>query len=319
MLSPELVFVESPPDRVFLDVQDELRITRLKLHDVGLDDRWDRVAARSHAGAVDLVARIDERDRPHHAAAVAGIDMELFAEALERDLEILDDRVALLLRGEGFLAGALDRVLEEVVQPSDAGGLLLFEQLLAAGGHEQRLHVALGLGEVEELTTVGLPPHLDDLPRLVEADVRETAGWNIEVRIAILFRGGRHLVGESDDQSEGLEVDCRQRADSLRRTFRLRGHVGKNDRGGWGRSSSGILPAITAPRTHAERPPRMRFFSAHHRTGRTQGGRGRAGAKEPPDQHRTSSALPTARRRKCGGGRAAGGASSWRRDSLAAL
>jgi hypothetical protein len=64
VLPPELVFVEPAPDGVLLDMEDELRVARLELDDVGLDDRRDRVAAGSHSGAVDLVARVDERDRP---------------------------------------------------------------------------------------------------------------------------------------------------------------------------------------------------------------------------------------------------------------
>jgi hypothetical protein len=39
VLPPELVLVEPPPDRVFFDVQDELRVALLELDDVRLDDR----------------------------------------------------------------------------------------------------------------------------------------------------------------------------------------------------------------------------------------------------------------------------------------
>jgi hypothetical protein len=156
---------------------------------------------------------------------------ELLAEALERDLEILDDRVALLLRGEGLLAGALDRVLEQVVETSDARGLLLVDQGLAAGRHEQRLHVALGLREVEELAAIGLAAHLDDLPRLVEADVREAAGRDVEMGIATLLGGGGDLVRQIDDQIERLDVDRRQlrlRRGGFLGALRGRGHAGRN-------------------------------------------------------------------------------------------
>ena len=224
---PELILVEPPPDRVFLDVENERGVTSLKLHHIGLDDRGYRVAAGAHPRAVDLVARVDERDRADHAAAVTRIDVEFFAEALQRDLEVLNDRVALLLRGEGLLAGALDRVLEEVVKTSDTRGLLLVEQLLATGGHKQGLHVALGLREIEELTAVCLAAHLDDFLRLVEADIREAAGGDVEEGIAALLGGGRDLVGEALDQLERLDVDRRQFAGGgLRGAFRLRGHVG---------------------------------------------------------------------------------------------
>ena len=207
VLPPELVLVEPAPDGVLLDVEDELRIARLELDDVRLDDRRDAVATGAHSGAIDLVAIVDERDRAHHAAAVAGVDVELLAEALEGHLEILDDRIAFLLGAERLLARAFDRVLEEVVETSDARRLLLVDERLAAGGHEERLHVALRLGEVEELAAVGLPPHLDDLPRLVEADVGERPGGDLELRVATLDGRVGHPVGQVDDLAEGLGVD----------------------------------------------------------------------------------------------------------------
>jgi MoxR-like ATPase len=56
--------------------------------------RRQRVAARSHATAVDLVALVDDRDVADHRAAVLGEDVQFFAQRAERDLEVLEDRVA---------------------------------------------------------------------------------------------------------------------------------------------------------------------------------------------------------------------------------
>ena len=49
VLFPEFVLVEPPPHRVLFDVQDELGGVLLELHDLGLDDRRNAVAARPHA------------------------------------------------------------------------------------------------------------------------------------------------------------------------------------------------------------------------------------------------------------------------------
>ena len=56
--------------------------------------------------------------------------------------------------------------------------------LRGAAGHQHRLHVALGLREVEELPAVGVAAHLDEPLGLVVADVGERAGGDVQVRIA---------------------------------------------------------------------------------------------------------------------------------------
>ena len=81
--------------------------------------------------------------------------MEFLAECIECHLDILDDRVTIGLVIKGILASSLDGVLEQVVKSTNAGGLALFNQLLAATPHQQGLHVTAGLGEVEQFPAIG--------------------------------------------------------------------------------------------------------------------------------------------------------------------
>ena len=84
--------------------------------------------------------------------------------------------------------------------------LSCLEQLRDAAGHQHRLHVALGLREVEELAAVGVAAHLDEPPLLVVADVRERAGGNIDVRVALPRGGLGHPVGQLLDPLHRLRV-----------------------------------------------------------------------------------------------------------------
>ena len=101
-------------------------------------------------------------DLADHVAAFLGVQVQLFAEGVERDFHVLDHRVAFVLVVEGLFLGPFDGVLEQVVQTTHAGRLALLDQLLAAAGHEHRLHVALGLREIEQLPAVGVAAHLDE-------------------------------------------------------------------------------------------------------------------------------------------------------------
>ena len=94
--------------------------------------------------------------------------MQLFAERFEQHFDVFDDRVRFALLVERLFLGAFDRVLEHVVQTAEARRLALLDQPLAAAADEQRLHVGLGLREVEQLAAVGAAAHLDDLAALVE-------------------------------------------------------------------------------------------------------------------------------------------------------
>src|SRR5579871_3644976 len=99
--------------------------------------------------------------------------MKFFPHRVERYLDILDDRIAFVLRIESLLAGSFDCVLEKVEQTADAGCLSLFDQLLAAGSNQNRLHVAARLGEIEKFPAVGSATHLNDAFGLVEFYVRQ--------------------------------------------------------------------------------------------------------------------------------------------------
>jgi hypothetical protein len=93
VLLPEAVLVEAAPHGVLLDVQHELRVALLELDHVRLDDRRDRVPAGAHAPAVDLVARVDERDVADHRAGLLREDVQLLAQRAEGDLKVLEDAI----------------------------------------------------------------------------------------------------------------------------------------------------------------------------------------------------------------------------------
>jgi len=150
------------PDRVLLDVQDELGIAVLELHDLGLDDRGDGVAARAHPPAVDLVAGVHDRDVADHGAGLLGEDVQLFAQRPQRHFQVLQDRVGLLLAVEGLLLGAGDGVQGRVVHAAEAERLVRLDQVLAAVGEEHGLHELPRLAEVEELALLLGVAHLQD-------------------------------------------------------------------------------------------------------------------------------------------------------------
>ena len=91
-----------------------------------------------------------------------------------------------LLIVEGLFLGAFDRVLEHVVQTAEARGLALVDQLLAAAGDQQRLHVGLGLRQVEQLPPILGRAHLQDSLGLVELHVRQRTSRHVHVRVALL-------------------------------------------------------------------------------------------------------------------------------------
>ena len=174
VILPEAVLDETPPDGSFFDVQDELGLALLELDDFGLDDAGDRVAAGAHAGAVDRVAGVDDRDLADHGPAAVGEDVQLFAQGVHRHLEVLDDRVGLALVVEGLLAlRALDGVLGHVVNLSDAGALAGVDQFLALGGDQHRLHKPLGLPVVEQAALLRIAAHCNEARFDVELDVAQ--------------------------------------------------------------------------------------------------------------------------------------------------
>ena len=80
--------------------------------------------------------------------------MQFFAQRVQRHFDVFDHRIAFRLVVERLFLGAFDRVLQQVVETSNAGRLALFDQLFAAAADQHRLHVALGLGQVEQLAAV---------------------------------------------------------------------------------------------------------------------------------------------------------------------
>src|SRR5205085_410253 len=82
-------------------------------------------AAASEAGEIDLVAGVVHDERPDERASAVREEVQLLAEGVDRDLEILDDRIALVLILEGVLPGAGERVLRHVEHLADADGLVL--------------------------------------------------------------------------------------------------------------------------------------------------------------------------------------------------
>ena len=114
--------------------------------------------------------------------------MQFLAQAVQQHLAVLDHRVAFVLIGEGLFLRAFDRVLQQVVETTDACGFALLDQLRGAAGHEHRLHVGLGLRQIEQVAAVRVAAHLDEPPRLVVSHVRERAGRHVHERIAFFAR-----------------------------------------------------------------------------------------------------------------------------------
>ena len=100
----------------------------LELDDLGFDDRGDAVAAGAHAGAVDLVAAIDDDEVPDHVAFDFRGQVQFLAEAVQQDLHVLDDRVTFALVLEGGLLGAFHVVLEHVEHLPQAGRLAFLDR-----------------------------------------------------------------------------------------------------------------------------------------------------------------------------------------------
>ena len=206
MGAPEFVFVEALPDRVFFDVQHEFGVALLDLDALRFDDRRNAVSARAHSRAVDFVAGIGQHEGADHLSFFLGVQVQLFAQGVERHLHVFDHRIAFALPVEGFFLRALDRVLEQIEQTSQAGGFLLIDQLLAAHGDQHRLHVDLGLREVEQLPPVAAGAHFQEAFRFVVADVRQRARGDVEIRIASFVGVDDEPVGQPDQIAERFLV-----------------------------------------------------------------------------------------------------------------
>ena len=62
--------------------------------------------------------------------------MQFLAKCIQSDFHIFDNRVAIGLLVERLLFGALDGVLQQVVETSNAGRLALVDELFAAARNE---------------------------------------------------------------------------------------------------------------------------------------------------------------------------------------
>jgi hypothetical protein len=106
--------------------------------------------------------------------------MQLFAQGVDADFEVLDDGVALHLIVEGVFAVPLDRVFGHVEKIADARRFAALEQIFASAGHEKRLHELLGHGDVEELARLHLVPELDQAMFFAEGNVGERADGELD-------------------------------------------------------------------------------------------------------------------------------------------
>ena len=88
---------------------------------------------------------------PDDESAAVREEVQLLAQRVDADLEVLDDRVALALVLERVLARAVERVLRHVEHLTDADGLALVDERLAAARDEERLHELARHRRVEEL------------------------------------------------------------------------------------------------------------------------------------------------------------------------
>ncbi len=143
-------------------MQDELRGALFELDDLRLDDARHGVPARAHTHAVQHIPAVNERDRPGQVATLVSKNVQLFTQGVERDLQVLDDRVRLDLVVEGLLPCSGHVVLGQVVQLTDGGGLARVDELLALSGDERGLHELAGHAQIEELPGLLGRPHLDD-------------------------------------------------------------------------------------------------------------------------------------------------------------
>src|SRR5262249_9136866 len=149
--------------------------------------------------AVDAVAVVPEHDRADDAPGVLRPHVELFAERGQRHLEVLDQRVRLVLVVEGVLVGVLHRVLGAVVDLAKRGREIRPLELGEGVRHQDRLHELLGHADIEEGALLLLLPQLDDAALLVEADVGQAADGDREGRVLALLGGHDHGVSHAHE------------------------------------------------------------------------------------------------------------------------
>ena len=97
MSPPELVLVETSPDGIFFNVQDKLGVAFDELHDFRFHDGRNAVAAGPHSGTVNRISAINKSNGPNQGAAIGRIKMHFFAQAVEQDFDVFNDRIAFSL------------------------------------------------------------------------------------------------------------------------------------------------------------------------------------------------------------------------------
>jgi hypothetical protein len=194
---------ERRPDRLFLDEQHVLRFALFEFDDVLFGDAGNAPPARTHPGKIDLVTRVHDHHGPDHAPLLVGEKVELLAQGVEADLEILDDRIAFDLVVEGVLAASFDGVLGHVEKVADARGLAALQEVFAGAGDQKRLHEFLGHRQVEKLARLHFVAELDVLMLLAERDVGERPDRDLEGRVLGPFDLAHGFGGQFLDLAEG--------------------------------------------------------------------------------------------------------------------
>ena len=108
------------------------------------------------------------------------------------DLEVLDERVGLVLVVERVLVRALHRVLGAVVDLAERRREVRPLQLGQGVGHQHRLHELLRHADVEERARLLALAQLDDAALLVEVDVGEAPHGDRERRVLAALGGRDH-------------------------------------------------------------------------------------------------------------------------------
>ena len=157
--------------------------------------------------AQSIVAGVADGDRADHRALARGEEVQLLAQRVHRDLEVLDDGVGLVLLLERVLLRVADRVLGDVVEVADAGGLAGVDELLAGLAHQEGLHELLRHRHVEEVALLLLAAELHQAPLLAPAHVGERPHRDVEERVLSARHRLQHALGQLLDLGRRLLRD----------------------------------------------------------------------------------------------------------------
>src|SRR2546425_1370680 len=196
---PELVLGQPVPLGALLDEEDEIGRAFLDLEVLRLDNGGHEIPAFPELRAVHPVAVVHQDQGADDGASVLGTHVQLLAESRQRHLQVLDERIGLVLGVERVLVRVLDRVLGPVVDLAKRGREVGSLQLAERIGHEDRLHELLGHADVEERPGLLSLPHLDQAPALVEGDVGQGPDGDRERGVLSPLGRGDHHVGHADE------------------------------------------------------------------------------------------------------------------------